>query len=103
MNKHNPVCSVVIEEQDKMKYIFLKVFLQTDTMEICVCDWMAHRIQVFSREGVLQRTINPQGLSFPSVITVRCRGPYRNCNELSGSIMFSVKTENTIYSFYQLT
>ena len=35
-----------------------------------MCDSMAARIQVFSREGIHQRTINPQGLSSPAHIAV---------------------------------
>ena len=70
-----------------------------------MCDSMAARIQVFSREGIHQRTINPQGLSSPAHIAVtphqlfvRFTLPNRiyKLDKLSGSILCSFETEDYI-------
>ena len=106
VNRHNPVCSGVNEGigQDEISDPFA---LSTDRHngDVYVCDYMADRIQVFSREGIHQRTISPQGLSSPSEIAVtphqlfvRCSPPRRICklDKLSGSILCSVETEDVI-------
>ena len=70
-----------------------------------VCDSVADRIQVFSREGIHQRTISPQGLFDPFAITVTPHQLFVSCiipfhlfklDKLSGSILCSVKTEDII-------
>ena len=106
VNRHNPVCSGVNRGrgQNEISHPF---GLSTDRHngDVYVCDYMADRIQVFSREGIHQRTISPQGLSRPIEITVTshqlfvgCNRPYRICklDKLSRSILCSVKTEDVI-------
>ena len=108
VNRHNPVCSGVNRGRGQNE-IYIPYGLSTDRHngDVYVCDWMtAGRIQVFNREGIHQRTIRPQGLSYPTNITVtphqlfvRCSMPDRICkvDKLSGSILCSVVTEYLIY------
>ena len=107
VNRHNPVCSGVNKGKGQSQ-IYIPLGLSTDRHngDVFVCDWKADRIQVFSREGIHQRTISPQGLSHPSDITVtphhlfvRCGLPGRiyKLDKLSGSILCSVKTEDYIF------
>ena len=106
VNRHNPVCSGVNRGagQNEISHPF---GLSTDRHngDVYVCDYMADRIQVFSREGIHQRTISPQGLSRPIEITVTshqlfvgCNIPCRICklDKLSGSILCNVETEYDI-------
>ena len=106
VNRHDPVCSGVNRGagQNEIDY---PCGLSTDRHngDVYVCDWTAGKIQVFSREGIHQRTIRPQGLSSPMDITVtshqlfvKCSLPCRICklDQLSGSILCSVKTEYRI-------
>ena len=104
VNRHNPVCSGVNRGRGQNE-IYNPYGLSTDKHngDVYVCDWMAvARIQVFSREGIHQRNISPQGLSYPTRITVtphqlfvRCSLPYRiyKLDKLSGSILCRVETE----------
>ena len=103
VNRHNPVCSGVYGgyEQDEIEN---PQGLSTDRHngDVYVCDGEADRIQVFSREGIHQRTFSLQGLSFPVAITVTphhlfvcCIAPLRiyKIDTLSGSILCSFETE----------
>ena len=106
VNRHNPVCSGVYRGRGQNE-IVNPCALSTDRHngDVYVCDWLANRIQVFSREGIYQRTISQQGLSYPTDITVtphqlfvRCYLPYRiyKLDKLSGSILCRVETEDVI-------
>ena len=109
VNRHNPVCSGVNSGEGQNE-IVIPSGLSTDRHngDVYVCDFEADRIQVFSREGIHQRTISPQGLSKPDCITVTPHhlfvssicllAPYRiyKLDKLSGSILCSVKTEDNI-------
>ena len=106
VNRHNPVCSGVNEGRGQNE-IYNPRGLSTDRHngDVYVCDLTPHRIQVFSREGIHQRTISPQGLSSPTHITVTSHQLFVRCNlpnhiykldKLSGSILFSVETEDVI-------
>ena len=106
VNRHNPVCSGVNEGKGQNE-IDHPNSLSTDRNngDVYVCDCSVNRIQVFSREGIHQRNISPQGLFRPSDLTVtphqlfvRCSLPDRICklDKLSGSILCSVNTENSI-------
>ena len=106
VNRHNPVCSGVNRGRGQNE-IYNPFALSTDRHngDVYVCDWAANRIQVFSREGIHQRTISPQGLSYPIDITVTPHQLFVGCNipghickldKLSGSILCSVKTEYVI-------
>ena len=105
VNRHNPVCSGVNKGKGQNE-IDLPFDLSTDRHngDVFVCDCYADRIQVFSREGIHQRNISPQGLSHPDRTTVTphhlfvsCINPYRiyKLDKLSGSIL-CVKTEDSI-------
>ena len=107
VNRHNPVCSGVNrgKGQNELSYPW---GLSTDRHngDVYVCDYGAVRIQVFSREGIHQRTISLQGLSRPDEITVTPHQLFVSCiipsrllklDKLSGSILCSVKTEDSIY------
>ena len=107
VNRHNPVCSGVNKGKGQNE-ISIPLGLSTDRHngDVYVCDSGADRIQVFSREGIHQRTISPQGLSRPDEITViphqlfvSCLLPFHllKLDKLSGSILCSVKTEDSIY------
>ena len=70
-----------------------------------MCDFIAARIQVFSRDGIHQRTISPQGLSSPSDISVTPHQLFLNCCQpcriykldiMSRSILCSVEIEDTM-------
>ena len=102
VNRHNPVGSGVNRGEGQNE-IDTPSGLSTDRHngDVYVCDYRVGRIQVFSREGIHQRTIS-QGLSFPFHVTVTphhlfVSSPleYRiyKLDKLSGSIMCSVKTE----------
>ena len=106
VNRHNPVCSGVNrgKGQNELSY---PLGLSTDRHngDVYVCDSVADRIQVFSREGIHQRTISPQGLFDPFAITVTPHQLFVSCiipfhlfklDKLSGSILCSVKTEDII-------
>ena len=108
VNRHNPVCSGVNRGRGQNE-ISNPWGLSTDRHngDVYVCDFVAARIQVFSREGIHQRTISPQGLSRPEEITVTPHQLFvssglmapRNLlklDKLSGSILCSVKTEYII-------
>ena len=105
VNRHNPVCSGVNQGKGQNE-IFYPYGLSTDRHngDVYVCDLVTDRIQVFSREGIHQRTISPQGLSSPSEITVTPHHLFVRCglnriyklDKLSGSILCSVKTEYII-------
>ena len=110
VNRHNPVWSGVNKGKGQNE-IFDPYGLSTDTHngDVHVCDYEAHRIQVFSREGIHQKSIRPQGLYRPYNITVTphhlfvsCSQSYRiyKLDKLSGINMCCVKTE---YSMRGLT
>ena len=69
-----------------------------------MCEWF-HKIQVFNREGVHQRTICPQGLNFPTDISITPHHLFVSSHssnickldKLSGVIMCSVESEDTIH------
>ena len=103
VNRHNPVSSGVNRRKGQNE-ITIPSGLSTDRHngDVYVCDFEADRIQVFSREGIHQRTISTQGLSQPSDIVVTPHHLFVNCglfhhiyklDKLSGSILCSVKTE----------
>ena len=107
VNRHNPVYSGVNQGEGQNE-IFIPRGLSTDrhNRDVYVCDCEVDRIHVFSREGIHQRTISPQGLTYPSEITVtphhlfvRCGLPCRiyKLDKLSGSILCSVKSEDFIH------
>ena len=108
VNRHNPVCSGVNRGKGQNE-ISIPGGLSTDRHngDVYVCDCGADRIQVFSREGIHQRTISPQGLFDPFAITViphqlfvsSLTLPFHlfKLDKLSGSILCSVKTEDSIY------
>ena len=106
VNRHNPVCSGVNEGEGQNEISDpCGLFTDRHNGDVYVCDCWAARIQVFSREGIHQRTISPQGLSSPTDITVtphqlfvRCIMPVRiyKLDELSGSILCRVETEDLI-------
>ena len=107
VNRHNPVCSGVNAGVGQNE-IYFPSGLSTDRHngDVYVCDFEAARIQVFSREGIHQRTISPQGLSHPCDITVTSHHLFVRCgllqcliyklDKLSGSILCSVITEDYI-------
>ena len=104
VNRHNPVCSGVNSGGEGQNKIDLPFGLSTDRHngDVYVCE-LADRIQVFSREGIHQRTISPQGLSNPCDITVTFHHLFVSCLEgickldkLSGSILCSGITEDNI-------
>ena len=107
VNRHNPVCSGVNRGKGQNE-ISNPWGLSTDRHngDVYVCDYVAARIQVFSREGIHQRTISPQGLFDPLVITVTPHQLFISCllpfhlfklDKLSGSILCSVETEDIIF------
>ena len=104
VNRHNPGWSGV-NGGERQNEIYNPCGLSTDRHngDVYVCDW-AHWIQVFSGEGIYQRTINPQGLYFPTNITVT---PHHlivsndssniyKLDKLSGSILCNVGIDDTI-------
>ena len=102
VNRHNPVCSGVNKGEGQNE-ISLPFDLSTDRHngDVYVCDWDAARIQVFSREGIHQRTISLQGLTYPDHITVTPHHLFVSCilpcriyklDKLSGSFLCSVIT-----------
>ena len=106
VNRHNPVCSGVSKGKGQNE-IDLPFDLSTDRHngDVYVSDYYADRIQVFSREGIHQRTVSPQGLPNPSDITVTPHHLFLSCclpgriyklDKLSGGILCSVKTEDGI-------
>ena len=106
VNRHNPVCSGINRRKEQNE-ISTPSGLSTDRHNgvVYVCDCHAARIQVFSREGIHQRTISPQGLSHfnhltvtPHHLFVRCSLLDRICklDKLSGNILCSVITEYNI-------
>ena len=106
VNRHNPVCSGVNKGIGQNK-INDPSGLSTDRHngDVYVCDSRTDRIQVFSREGIHQRTISPQGLTFPAEIIVtshqlivRCIQSDRICklDKSSGSILCSVEIEKNL-------
>ena len=108
VNRHNPVCSGVNRGEGQNE-LSNPLGLSTDRHngDVYVCDSGADRIQVFSREGIHQRTISPQGLSDPDQITVTPHQLFVSCltsprsllklDKLSGSILCSVETECDIF------
>ena len=108
VSRHNPVCSGVNRGKGQNE-IYTPCGLSTDTLngDVYVCDLGAARIQVFSREGIHQRTIRPQGLFLPSPVEatvtphqlfIRSILPHHICklDKLSGSILCSVETEDIL-------
>ena len=106
VNRHNPVCSGVNQGFGQNE-IYHPFDLSTDRHngDVYVCE--LDMIQVFSREGIHQRTISPQGLSYPDYITVTPHHLFVKCGFLrsyriykldksSGSILCSVETEDHI-------
>ena len=107
VNRHNPVWSGINGGRGQNE-LYSPRGLSTDRHngDVYVCDYMAHMIQVFSREGIHQRTICPQGLSTPVAITVTPQQLFVSCelpdhiyklDNLSGIVTCSVKTEDTIH------
>ena len=105
-DRHNPVCSGV-NRGDGQNEIFIPFGLCTDRHngDVYVCDRYVRRIQVFSREGIHQRTIRMHGLSCPTVIAVTPHELFVVCfptdqiyklDKLSGSILCRVKTKDSI-------
>ena len=103
VNRHNPVSSGANRRKGQNE-IGPPEGLSTDRHngDVYVSDCMADRIQVFSREGIHQRTISLQGLTSPNCITVTSHHLFVICglfhhiyklDKLSGSILCSVKTE----------
>ena len=106
VNRYNPACSGVNIGLERNE-IDNPWGLSTDRHngDVYVCDWAADKIQVFSREGIHQRTITPQGLYLPTYIVVTPHQLFVRCSlsdriykldKLSGSILCSVETENVI-------
>ena len=107
VNRHNPVFPGVNKGEGQNE-IYTPYRLSTDRHngDVYVCDCVADRIQVFSRECIHKRTISPQGLYRPSRITITPHHMFVRClpndriyklDKLSGSILCSVETENSIY------
>ena len=119
VNRHNPVCSAVNSGKGQNE-LSLPCGLSTDRHngDVYVCDSTVHRIQVFNRDGIHQRTISLRGLSHPFEISKRLRGlshPFEitethnqlfvicsmpSCiyklDIMSGSILCTVTTEDTM-------
>ena len=102
VNRHHPLCSGVNRGKGQNE-LYIPFGLSTDRHngDVYVCGWDPDRIQVFTREGIHQKTISPQGLSHPSDITVThhhlfvcCISPDRiyKLDKLSGNILCSVET-----------
>ena len=71
VNRHNPVWSGVDREEEQMAIYYPSgLSIDRENGDIFVCDFVANRIQVFSKEGNYSRTIEPQGMSYPDSITV---------------------------------
>ena len=106
VNRHNPVWSGVNTGEGQMEiYDPYGLSIDRDNGDIFVCDWGAHRIQVFSKEGNYSRTIKPQGMSYPDSITVSLHHLFVSCllpfsiyklDKVSGDILCCVKTEYVI-------
>ena len=106
VNRHNPVCSGVNGGEGQNE-IHSPRGLSTDRHngDVYVCDCKTDRIQVFSREGIHQKIISPQGLFYPFHLTVTPHHLFVCCylpcciyklDKLSGSILCSVITEDNI-------
>ena len=106
VNRHNPVCSGVNRGEGENE-VSVPFCLSTDgyDSDVYVCDSRARRIQVFSNEGIHQRTIRPQGLSFLDAIAVTPHQLFVRCitahciiklDKLSGNIICSVGTMNAV-------
>ena len=110
VNRHNPVWSGVNGGDGQME-IYTPTALAIDRYNenIFVCDFGASRIQVFSKEGSYLRTIKPQGMSFPSFITVSlhhlfvccesCESPFSiyKVDKVSGDMLCRVKTDYDMF------
>ena len=107
VNRHNPVWSGVNRGKGQMEiYIPLGLSIDRDNGDIFVCDCLAHRIQVFSKEGNYSRTIEPQGMTLPYSITVSLHHLFVSCDlpnniykldKVSGDILCCVKTGYVMY------
>ena len=108
VNRHNPVCSGVNGGQGQNE-ICTPQCLSTDKHngDVYVCDAVANRIQVFTREGIYQRTIRPQGFLRPFRVTVTphhlfiscttsLRGLIYKLDKLSGRILCTVEPGDMI-------
>ena len=106
VNRHNPVWSGANKGLGQNE-IYSPSRLSTDRHngDVYVCDLLAHKIQVFSREGIHQRAISPRGLHFLTDITVThhhlfVRGLEPYCiyklDKLSNSIMCSVEIQDDV-------
>ena len=108
VNRHNPVWSGVNRGNGQMEiYDPYGLSIDRDNGDIFVCDYWAHRIQMFSKEGNYSRKIEPQGMSFPDSITVSLHHLFVSCllpfsiyklDKVSGDILCCVETEYVMYS-----
>ena len=76
--------------------------IDSDNGDIFVCDSLAVRIQVFSKEGIHLRTIKPQEINHPSFIAISQHHLFVSCfpqclyklDKLSGDILCCISTEH---------
>ena len=101
VNRHNPVWSGVDSGEGQMEiYDPFGLSIDRENGDIFVCDFVANRIQVFSKEGNYLRTIEPQGMSSPDSITVSLNHLFVSCDnshiykldKVSGDILCCVET-----------
>ena len=103
VNRHNPVCSGVNTGMGQMElYRPSGLSIDKDNGDIFVCDLGTERIQVFSKERNYLRTIEPQGMSFPTSIAISLHHLFVNCeypniiyklDKVSGDILCYVETD----------
>ena len=103
VNRHNPVWSGVNRGDGQMEiYSPFGLSIDRDNGDIYVCDYLAQRIQVFSKEGNYSRTIEPEGMSLPTSIIVSLHHLFVSCDysdsiykldKVSGDILCCVETE----------
>ena len=106
VNRHNPVWSGVDRGRGQMEIYYPSgLSIDRENGDIFVCDCVANRIQVFSKEGNYSRTIEPQGMSSPDFITVSLHHLFVSCDNLyiykldkvSGDILCRVETDYILY------
>ena len=107
VDRHNPVWSGVDRGRGRMEISYPSgLSIDRENGDIFVCDCLANRIQVFSKEGNYSRTIESQGMSSPDFITVSLHHLFVSCDcphiiykldKVSGDILCRVETDYILY------
>ena len=106
VNRHNPVWSGVDKGKGQMEIRYpCDLSIDRENGDIFVCDYVANRIQVFSKEGNYSRTIESLGMSYPDSITVSIHHLFVSCDsppsiykldKVSGDILCHIRTDNVM-------